>query len=263
MPRRAISLGALALALAATEARAQSKTTVLQAWRTRTGRIDSAALRWVEVQSHRRDWLPNPLHAEPDHEKDRDAGDRVDSVIRQLQVAGSRMQVSATLRSGRGARVPVRTPWSEQHPAAQQLPLRPALLALRPFDRHHGLRGLPHAVVRGIKDSLYRGQALLIVTEPPDSAGWRFALWLDPTREFVVRRYVLLKNDVEMLFQDVDYYADPVYSWLPCRWTTTRRKPAGQLWRSDTAVLTGITINGGARPMPELPGSARRERTCR
>lgn len=262
-------LALLAMAAPWPAARAQTKQAVVQAWRAHQQRIDSASLRWTEHQVHRRDWLPNPRHPEPEHDGDQHIfGDRGDTVLRRLEIAGSRIQVTASIRRGGRstdtARVTARRgPWNDQHPWAQELSLRPGLLNVRPLDPALGPRNFGRAVVRGIKDSLYRGQALLIVEEPADSAGWKFVLWLDPKRDFVVRRYVLVKEAIEMLFFDIDYFQDAEYGWMPCRWTTTRRKPGGTLWRSDTAMLTALAINGWPRPLPEPATSTARKRTCR
>jgi hypothetical protein len=268
MPRR---LAGLLLACACglhAVAQAQSgKARVLASWRRHQNLIDSATFRWTELQAHRRDWLPNPRHPEPEHAADpRLTSERTDTVLRVVNVAGNRLQYSVSIKRGAaGALGPAAasriSAWSDRDPHAQDLWIRPVLLNLRPLDRHLGQQALGRAAIVRI-DSIFRNQHLLVLEEPFDTAGWKYALWVDPERDDVVRRLMLVRQIFEMIQVDIEYLQDPDAGWVPCRWVINRRKPAGSLWRSDSAVLTGYRINGRERTIPApVPGS--RDRSCR
>jgi hypothetical protein len=237
------------------------------AWREHQDKIDSATFRWTEYQAHRRDWLPNPRHLEPDHLRDPQlAVERMDSVLRVVNIVRNRLQFSYTVRrstpDGRRRQPATRiSQASDRHPEAQHLWLRPVLLNVRGLERHLGQQGLGRAVPVRV-DSIWRGQPLTVIEEPFDTSGWKYALWLEPGRDYVVRRLVLIRQLFDMIQMDIEYLKDPDVGWVPCRWVINRRKTAGALWRSDTSVLTAYSINGTERTVPApIPGE--RDRRCR
>ena len=59
-----------------------------------------------------------------------------------------------------------------------------------------------------------------------------------------------------MVELDIDYFQNPLWGWIPCRWVTVRRKAAGALWRSEEARLTAYRINDmpGKLPLRDATG---------
>ena len=190
----------------------------------------------------------------------------MDTVLRVVNIAGNRLQFSYTAKrstpDGRRTRAATRiAPASKRHPEAQHLWLRAVLTTARPLDPHLGQRGLSRGTIMRI-DSIWRGQTLVVLEEPYDSAGWKYALWLEPARDYVVRRYLLIHELFDIIQMDIEYRPDPDAGWIPCRWVINRRKTAGALWRSDTSLLTAYSINGNERTLPPpVPGE--RDRNCR
>lgn len=140
--------------------------------------------------------------------------------------------------------------------------MRPVLLAIRPLDPNLGLLGAGRAAVTAGRDNSWRRMESLMVLElPRDADGWKTSLWLDPERDFVIRRYLVVKGDLPVVEQTIDYFRDARFGWLPCRWVVNRTKPTGMLWRSAQARVTAISINGTPRPLPAA--NARRDEACR
>jgi hypothetical protein len=170
---------------------------VLQAWRQRQLAIDSAHFVWAEQQAHRRDWLPNPRHPEPDRVRDPEIRfERMDSIFRTLVITGNQMRFSYVARrlTPDGARPifdTVRLDWRAPSPVPQELWLRPILMAIRPLDRHLGMTGLGRGRVNPWYDPMYRGPPVLNFEEPVGRDGWKWSFWVDPARDYIIKRYRL------------------------------------------------------------------------
>lgn len=263
---RRIAMMALFAAVAwPSHAAAQTRSAIMRAMRQRQAASDSVTFRWVEYRAHRRDWLPNPRHPEP--ERMDDAGiavERTDTVMRGLVLEGNRMRyrtIGRRLVPGTTRTVvdTATVDWSDNSPDAQELWLRALLLHYRPLDRAMGQRGLSRAALRtGIDERFRVSPPFVVLEDRVDRAGWQFRLWLDPRRDYVVRRYQLVRDTVTMIEVDVNYFRHAQWGWTPCGWVVLRRKASGMLWRSDTAVLTSVRINGvpGTLPAEDAPRSA-------
>ncbi len=133
---------------------------------------------------------------------------------------------------------------------AKDLRLRPLLMDVRPLDRALGVRSRSRTIAAGARAQIYRHENLLELAEPADKDGWRHEWWVDPARDYVIRRHLLVHQADTMIEQTISYFKDPSFGWLPCRWVTLRRKSHPGLWLSERAQLTAYRINGTAGSVP-------------
>jgi hypothetical protein len=237
--------------------RSSGSAAIGRAWRARQNRIDSASFHWTEVVAHRHDWIPNPLHADSENAADPAlTRERTDTVSRALVISGNRIRVMYTDRhavpGSRTVTDTTFTDWITQGGHIGDLVLRPVLLDVRPLDRNLGFRTRARTLAYGATQKIYRREALISIEEPADSGKWKHSLWLDPARDYVVRRHLLIHAADTMIEQTISYFDDPTWGWLPCRWVTLRRKSRPVLWQSSQARLTSFRINGLAGTPPNF-----------
>lgn len=206
--------------------------------------------------AHRRDWLPNPLHTDGEHDGDPAlAVERTDTVSRLLVIArpGVRFRFIGR-RAVQGGRAAVQdtidSDWIPLGNEAGDLVLRPILLDVRPLDRTLGVRSRARSLAAGAQTAIWRHESLVVLDEPADKNGWKHSWWVDPDRDFVVRRHLLIHAADTMVEQTISYFRAAGQTWLPCRWMTLRRKNHPGLWISDQAWVTAVRVNGAVEVVP-------------
>lgn len=141
--------------------------------------------------------------------------------------------------------------WTSKGGHIGDLVLRPLLLDVRPLDRNLGFRTRARTLAYGATGQIYRREALISIEEPADTGKWKHSLWLDPARDYIVRRFLLIHAADTMIEQTISYFQDSTFGWLPCRWVTLRRKLRPVLWQSAQARLASLRINGVAVTSPD------------
>jgi hypothetical protein len=70
---------------------------------------------------------------------------------------------------------------------AQNLDIRPILMAFRPLDPTMGHLLIDRAVTNGAR-VFYRGKSTFRLEERHDPLGWKTIVWIEPERDFLVTR---------------------------------------------------------------------------
>jgi hypothetical protein len=125
---------------------------------------------------------------------------------------------------------------------AQNLDLRPILLAFRPFDPAMGDLLIDRAVTNRMR-TIYRGKSTFILEERHDPSGWKTMMWLEPERNFLVSRYVVLFEQKWFLDIDIDYALDQQWGWIPTAWHISELVADGSRRLVSDAKVTSYTIN--------------------
>lgn len=90
-----------------------------------------------------------------------------------------------------GESVPDTISRSEANPDAQSLDTRPILMTFRPLDPVLGHPLLDRAITNTSR-FFYKDRSTMILEEWRDAAGRKMLMWLEPEREFVVTRYIVV-----------------------------------------------------------------------
>jgi hypothetical protein len=69
------------------------------------------------------------------------------------------------------------------------------------------------------------------------------SLWIDPERDFVVRRIRTLRQGRVIRQVNVQFQKDNHVGWLPAEWVRTQFDSSGRVLQTSTGVVTGIRIN--------------------
>ena len=103
---------------------------------------------------------------------------------------------------------------------AQNLDGRPIMMALRPLDPVLGDLLLDRAVTNLVR-TFYRGKSTFLLEERHDPSGWKTIRWIEPEREFLVSRFLLLFEQKPIADIDIDYTHDARWGWVPTGWRVT------------------------------------------
>ena len=125
---------------------------------------------------------------------------------------------------------------------AQNLDLRPILMALRPLDPVMGHLLLDRAVTN-LRRSFYRGKSTFLLEERHDPSGWKTILWIEPERDFLVSRYFVAFEQKPIVDIDIDYTHDARWGWIPSGWRVTELLANGTKRLVAEAHVTGYSIN--------------------
>jgi hypothetical protein len=125
---------------------------------------------------------------------------------------------------------------------AQNLDTRPILMALRPLDPVMGHTLLDRAITNLVR-IFYKGRSTMLLEEQRDASGWKTLMWLEPERDFIVTRYIVLFEQRIMVDVDVDYVTDPRAGWVPGAWRVTEKLTDGTKRVLSTAKVTSYAIN--------------------
>lgn len=75
-----------------------------------------------------------------------------------------------------------------------------------------------------------------------------YLLWIDPERDFIVRRLEFLRNDELALRMDIDYSRDAQYGWVPNSWQTMRPSKEASMFESYKCTVTAYEFNSTLDP---------------
>jgi len=249
------------------------KADVLAAWQRRQSAIHSFRFEWSEEQTQPRGWVANPRYPERERLAAPSLEDRRYVVNKMLAVSGDSMRYSYTFdrrdegdttgNSDRrhysyayesvfdGRRNTVRatslgdTPATVSHANdnrdAQNLDTRAILLALRPVNPILGDLLVDRAVPNPSR-VIYRGHSTFLLEERRDPLGWKTILWIEPERDFLVSRFVLIFENSCVVDMDIDYMRDVRYGWIPTGWRVTERLADGSRRLLSTAKVSSHAI---------------------
>lgn len=125
---------------------------------------------------------------------------------------------------------------------AQNLDTRPILMALRPLDPEMGHVLIDRAVTNLVR-IFYKGRSTMLLEEERDPSGWKTLMWLEPERDFLVSRYLVLFEQRIMVDIDIDYVEDPRWGWIPNGWRVTEKLIDGSKRLVTTAKVSSYSIN--------------------
>jgi hypothetical protein len=250
-----------------------AKADLLAAWQRRQSAIHSFRFDWTEEQMQPRGWIANPRYAERERLAAPSLEDRRYVVNKTLAVSRDSMRYSYTLdrrsegdTTGNsdqrhysyayesvfdGRRNTARATSLGDTPAtliqandnrdAQNLDTRAILLALRPLDPILGDLLVDRAVPN-LSRTIYRDRSVFLLEERRDPAGWKTILWIDPERDFLVSRFVLVFENSCVVDMDIDYVRDARSGWIPAGWRVTELLADGSRRLLSTAKVSSHTI---------------------
>ena len=125
---------------------------------------------------------------------------------------------------------------------AQNLDVRPILMAFRPLDAAMGHRLIDRAVTN-LSRTFYRGKSTFLLEEQHDPSGWKTILWIEPERDFLVSRYMLSFEQKETVDIDIDYVHDARWGWIPSGWRVIEMLSDGSKRLVSVAKVTSYSIN--------------------
>ncbi len=125
---------------------------------------------------------------------------------------------------------------------AQNLDTRPILMAFRPLDAGMGHRLIDRAITN-LSRTFYRGKSTFLLEERHDPSGWKTMLWIEPERNFLVSRYVVLFEQKTIVDIDIDYVQDARWGWIPSGWRVTEMLADGSRRLVTVAKVTSYSIN--------------------
>jgi hypothetical protein len=125
---------------------------------------------------------------------------------------------------------------------AQNLDTRPILIAFRPLDVAMGHRLIDRAITN-LRRTFYRGKSTFLLEERHDPSGWKTMLWIEPERNFLVSRYVVLFEQKTMVDIDIDYAQDARWGWIPSGWRVTEMLSDGSRRLVTVAKVISYSIN--------------------
>ena len=250
------------------------KADVLATWRRRQSAIQSFRFAWSEDQTQPRGWVPNPRYVERERLTTPGIEERHQVINKTLEVSGDtsrytyaldrRAEGETTGNSNRrhysysyesvfdGNRNIARaTSLNDTPPTivrgnesrdAQNLDTRAILMALRPLDPILGDLLVDRAVPN-LARTFYRDRSTFLLEERRDPLGWKTILWLEPERDFLVSRFVLMFENTCVVDMDIDYVRDPTYGWIPTGWRVTELIADGSRRLVSTAKVSRYTIH--------------------
>ena len=125
---------------------------------------------------------------------------------------------------------------------AQNLDARAILMALRPLDPVMGHLLIDRAVTNQER-TFYRGKSTFLLEERHDPSGWKTILWIEPERDFLVSRYVVLFEQKWIVDIDIDYVEDARWGWIPNGWRVTEMLTDGSRRLVAEAKVSSYSLN--------------------
>ena len=125
---------------------------------------------------------------------------------------------------------------------AQNVDGRPIMMAFRALDPVMGHRLIDRAVTN-LSRTIYKGRSIFLLEERHDPSGWKTILWIEPERDFLVARYLVLFEQRTIVDIDIDYTRDARWGWIPSAWRVTEMLSDGTKRLVSTARVTSYSIN--------------------
>lgn len=250
---------------------APKRSAVLRAWRKRQDAVKSARFTWTERQAHIKGWVANPRYRERERLADSlQPEDGTYDVSKTLSFDGNKMRYSydgkrgtvnpkillpdyyvsvfdgETAKTYQSSGITKSLVGSirpeKKNIDAQNLDTRPILLTFRPLDPVMGYLPIGRAFT-AYRRYKYKGRSIMAVEERHDSTGWKASLWIEPERDFIVRRCLLYLHGKIVVDIEIDYNHDPKCGWVPRGWQVLQMKPDGTKWESAVAEVSSYSIN--------------------
>ena len=125
---------------------------------------------------------------------------------------------------------------------AQNLDVRPILMAFRPLDPVMGHQLIERAVTN-LSRQFFRGKSIFLLEERHDPSGWKTILWIEPERDFLVTRYLVVFEQKTIVDVIIDYRHDARWGWIPSGWQVTEMLSDGSKRQVAVARVTSYGIN--------------------
>ena len=125
---------------------------------------------------------------------------------------------------------------------AQNLDARPILMTFRALDPVMGDLLLERAVTN-LTRTFYRGKSTFLLEERHDPSGWKTIRWIEPERDFIVSRFVVLFEQKPIVDIDIDYVRDARWGWVPSGWRVTEMLADQSRRLVSTATVTHYRID--------------------
>jgi len=132
-----------------------------------------------------------------------------------------------------------------------QLPdVYPLVLALRPLEASISAVDLAHYSVAPTRGFI--GDTSCMILDPSHQPTLEpkavVSLWVDPTRDYVIRRAIVSFKGEERSRVDIDYASDPTCGWMPSGWSWFHLNEAQNLDFALRATLDARTFNTPVSP---------------
>ena len=130
---------------------------------------------------------------------------------------------------------------------AQNLDVRPMLIGFRPLDAAMGHLLIDRAVTNE-RRTFYRGKSIFLLEERHDPSGWKTILFIEPERDFLVTKYLVVFEQKRIVDIDIDYARDERWGWIPSGWRVTEMLSDGSTRLVSVAKVTSYSINAPIGP---------------
>lgn len=121
------------------------------------------------------------------------------------------------------------------------------LLAFRPLPTTTGSFS-PSDFTISKERALLQNKECIVLQQPLRAGVTSQTLWLDPSRNLVVLRYMESRSGKVGLKLDIQYTNDPDSGWIPASWECLASNPNGSLQEAFAATVTTYKINGPISP---------------
>jgi hypothetical protein len=133
------------------------------------------------------------------------------------------------------------------HPDAQNVNIQPLLMTYRPQDAKMSAYRVSKCLVSPNRQ-LFAGNQCVVLEDTSVRPENSRQYWVDPSRDFVIVRYLYRENGRLYFQMDVDYSKDQRHGWVPSGWIYTILNERGEIARSFRARVTEWTINEALSP---------------
>jgi hypothetical protein len=97
--------------------------------------------------------------------------------------------------------------------------------------------------ITSARRAIYKGRSIFVLEEPHDPSGWKASVWIEPERDFIVSRYLIVFRQKIVVDIEIDYAQDPKWGWIPSGWQVLQMKADGSVWQAAVAKIVDYRIN--------------------
>jgi hypothetical protein len=126
--------------------------------------------------------------------------------------------------------------WSDSNAVGKLVWLHPVNMVYRPFSKSGGVFDEKTIALTTEKADL-GGQPMLVLSDAACQ------VWVDPTRDFVPVRYLVVRNGATEWQMDLSFTHDHECGWIPRLWTINLADPAGKPRITESAKVLEYTLN--------------------
>lgn len=142
---------------------------------------------------------------------------------------------------------------------AQLFRLRPPLLAFRGLDPALRPFDIGSMVITS-RRAMIGGQASVVLERRFPGMNSTIRLWLDPAREYMIIRHLIIERGQSSNQIDIHYRASAEAGWVPDAWTIVNNMPSGNILDTWRAAVVTAELNNSVDPhlfALEFPPGAR------